>query len=136
MDKPDRFHLSYEVDKEIYDIRTAFLRRDPKEVGIYLRTHHLMSWIAVHQKYGEDSCFFLTEDGSPARLRQIRKAQIVIADQVGVSIAEFQKFLKQYYDSDLKRRHKKDFFPRCKIHDRCIRPSHLVLRTKDGRPVL
>lgn len=137
-----KFHLTYLVDSYMGKEREAFSRRSPAEVALFLRAHHNMPLVGCFVDF-RNECYFLVDDGKPARRSLILKAQLVISRQIGVTIAEFQSYIvpdisakgamSPYYSSDLKRLYQYDFTARCLIHDRCVRPSHLVVFHK-GHP--
>lgn len=132
----DPFILTYEVDEHINETREYFLRRDPEGLRIAIRTIPNIPPLQVKADYAADadSCWTPMNKWNKATLKNVEKIRRHIARETGLSIAAFQTFLPQHYDRYATIMYRPAFRVMCK-HGKpyCIRPSHLVIRTPDGR---
>lgn len=130
---PNKFHISYEVDGVLRDKYDVFCSKRPGEIRQFFWNEHGRITLNFVSLYPRDflSHWLLIDGGEPAGLHVIRPVREILADEMGVSIAEFQIMLPQY-DSEARRLHKDDFVSQCPTNDRCINPSHLKVCTKDG----
>lgn len=135
---PKPVPLGYEVDPGLAEHYHAFMLRDPYLVKIFLRARFQTELFFLKPEFPniEDSCWLLRNRENPATLRDLKKARHVIAEEMGLLPAAYYEFLDLHYDPDFVARHKADFYYHCKFVRRlCLRPSHLLLCTRDGRRV-
>lgn len=82
------------------------------------------------------SCWILHVDDYPVSLPDAKKARLILARASGRYPAACYDFLPDYYNKEFAVRHRSSFDAACfYLRLKCVRPSHLSLRTRDGRRV-
>jgi len=136
----DKFPYSYEVDPNLKSTREAFLQRSPEGVAVFASviSGYERRKIRCVPLYAADpnSCWIMewknpNSWNSPIYLAE--RVRTKIAYEIGLSMAIFQIFLPDYYDYQWKRFYSGELRVVCKYgKQKCVHPSHLVLRTHDG----
>lgn len=128
-----RYHISHDVDGILRGKWDEFRSYTPAQLRNYLWKQGVTSVNVVPQYPADlESHWLLVEGKDPAPLHVLRPCRKMIADEMGVSIAQFQEILDDYIIREDKALYQKDYIARCPTGERCINPSHLVVCTKDG----
>lgn len=130
--------ISYEEDYHLQDMREFFFHHPPDEMEFFFWSKGFKIRVIKAPFSGPDGCYLLRridKDKPPLR-EDTYKIRAALARHIGLEPAAFYEFIPHEYDSEFLKTYRYSFSTRCKHGSlSCIRPSHLIPTTYDGRPL-
>jgi hypothetical protein len=133
----DIMPLSYERDFGFEITRLRFMEQVAIEIQFWIEKRQFRARVVQDPFRGPDGCFTLWKpnQNKPLPREDVYKIRAIIARHIGLEPAAFQSFLDEY-DPQFLKKYRYSFSTRCKHGGlSCIRPSHLIPTTYDGRPL-
>ena len=136
----DTMYGGYQVDLALNQIYNRFLPSTVEDMQKFLERYNFQDLLVVPEPFsGLYGCYLLRrleDPKSPPLIKETRKVQAKLAEEMGICPAQTYNFIPEYYNPIFIQDYRYSFFYKCRHGRRhCIRPSHLTLHTYDGRPI-